>query len=139
MTSTGTGRPGVSTKRNALSCGSGSDPARTVPLTFGSASVNCVNVTEAEALGATLTGRLSIVRPSSSSVTGRLLMAAAPRFVTPAVMVSRSWPENDARAKVTDGTATFEKSAEATDFGVSTVPGGKCSSSPPAAPAQPVF
>ena len=34
---------------------------------------------------------------------------------------------------------TLQHDPQATDFGVSTVPVGKCSSSPPAAPAQPVF
>src|SRR5882672_476092 len=131
---TDTGRPGVSTKWKTLSFGSASEPARTMPLTLASASVNCVKATDADAFGAMVTGLLSMVWPSMSSVTGRLTTGTLLRFVTPAVTMMRSWPENDARAKATDGTATLETSSDATDTGVSTVPSGKCTSSTPAHP-----
>ena len=52
--------------------------------------MNGVNVTDADAFGATLAVLRSMVLPSSSSVTGRSAIGAAPRFVTPAVIVMRS-------------------------------------------------
>ena len=109
----------MSTKWKALSAGSGSAPARTVPRTAGSASVNGAKATDAEALAPMLASIVSIVRPSISSVTGTFGAAAALRLMTPALTVIRSWPENAARPKVTDGTDTLTGSGWATDTGVS--------------------
>ena len=47
---------------------------------------------------------------------------AAPRFVTPAVTVSRSCPENVVRASVMDGTETFGDEAAPTGTVVAVVP-----------------
>ena len=57
------------------------------------------------------------------------------RFVTPAVTVMRSWPENEARAKVTDGTERFAVLPVAIGTGVSVIPSPKWTSSP-AQPAR---
>jgi hypothetical protein len=43
-------------------------------------------------------------------------------LVTPAVIVMRSWPENDARANVTDGTERFEVFPDATETVVRRTP-----------------
>src|SRR5689334_11874232 len=118
-------------KSNVLSAGIGSVPALTTPCTDGSLSVNGENESDADAFGPTLTGSVSITWPSISSETGRLLSGVAPLLAIPAVTVIRSWLENDERAKVTDGTATFETVSVATDTGVSVMPSEKCASSEP--------
>src|SRR5207249_6857899 len=104
------------------SAGSGSLPARTVPRTFGAASVNCVKLTDAEACGATFARPVSISWPSTVSVTGMSLSGASPLLLRPAVTVTRSWPENDDRAKLTDGTDRFAVLADATDTAFSVRP-----------------
>jgi hypothetical protein len=128
------GRPGVSTKSKALSCGSWSLPARTVPFMLASATVNGAKTTDEDAFGATPTGCVSIVRPSISSVTGRSLIAIGPRLMIPVVTATRSWPEKVVRVKVTEGTERFGASADATETGVRTVPSAKCTSSAPVHP-----
>lgn len=94
-------------------------PARTVPRTAGSASVNGAKATDAAALAAALAETLSICRPSSSSVTGTLAARSAPWLLTPAFTVIRSCPENDARPKfgLTE-TERFAALSDATDTGV---------------------
>ena len=79
---------------------------------------------------------VSIWRPSISRVTGTFVAGVGLRFMTPAVTVMRSWPENAARAKVTDGTERLVTSASATEIGVSVTSSPKRMSS---APVQPDF
>ena len=95
-----TGSLGVSTKWNTLSAGSASVPARTVPRTFGSASVNGANVTDADAFGRDGRRlRLDLAAVDRRASPGRPVTAASPLLLRPAVTVMRSWPENAARAK----------------------------------------
>ncbi len=136
MMSTETAGLGVSTKWNALSAGRTSEPARTTPRTTGSARVNWLNATDPEALGPIVSAFFSISWPSTSSKTGTATAASAPRFVTPAVTVMRSCPENEARAKVTDGTERFAVLPVAIGTGVSVIPSPKWTSSAPLQPAR---
>ena len=119
-----------------MSAASGSSPALTVPRTVGSASVNGAKAIEADALAPMLASIVSIVRPSISRVTGTFGAAAALRFITPALTVIRSWPENSARPNVTDGIDTLTGSGWATDTGVSVMFSPNLMSS---APVQPDF
>ena len=136
MTSTETAGLGVSTKWKVLSAGRTSVPARTTPRTTGSARVNWLNAADPEALGPTVSARFSISCPSTSSETGTAAAASALRFVTPAVTVMRSWPENEARAKVTDGTERFVVLPVAIGTGLSVMPSPKWTSSAPLQPAR---
>ena len=114
-TSTETDWLGVSTKWNVLSAGSGRCRPCTTPRTAGSASVNGAKVTDADGVGATLTRLrfdLVAVDLERDRHVARRVGAA---LVTPAVTVIRSWPENDARAKVTDGTDRFVVLSVATE------------------------
>ncbi len=97
--------------------------------------MNGANVTGVDAGGATVALFVSISRPSTDSTTGTFVAGWAPLLETPAVTVTRSWPENADRANVTDGTETLVVS-EATDAVVSVMPSGKRASS---APPQPLF
>ena len=124
---TDTGALGETTKWNVLSAGSRSVPARTVPRTFASATVNGAKVIDVDERGATVTAFDSSSRPSTDSTTGTLA-GCSPRLVIPAVTATRSWPENADRAKVTDGTETLAVSA-ATDIVVSVMSSGKRASS----------
>ena len=117
MINTEIGLLGVSTKWNALSAASGSEPALTVPRTEGSASVYGANEMDADAFAAMLASIVSIVRPSISSVTGTRGAAAELRFMTPTLTVMRSWPENSARPNVSDGIETLVLSPSPTDTG----------------------
>src|SRR6185503_3024143 len=131
-----TGSLGARTKWKALSAGSGSEPAFTEPRTLGPASVNCVNDTEPEACAATVARSVWISWPSIVSITGTSLSGASPLLLRPAVTVTRSWPENDARAKVTDGTARFAVPGDATDTVLTVMPSGKRTSSEPVQPLR---
>ncbi len=131
-----TGSLGASTKLNVLSAGIGSVPARTAPRTFGPDSVNCVNVTDPDACAPMLAGSVWMSWPSIVSVTGTAFSGASPLLLNPAVTVMRSCPENDARAKFTDGTDRFVVFGVATDTVLSVMPSGKRTSSVPLHPAR---
>ena len=103
---------------------------------LGVATVNTSNFTDPLALAAIVTGFVSMTRPSISSRTGRAVTAVALRLVRPAVIVTRSSPENAARAMLTDDTLRSDVCASATEMGVTTVPSGKWMSS---CRSQPVF
>ena len=109
-------------------------PARTAPRTFGPDSVNCVNVTDADACAGTDARFDSISWPSTSSVTLTSCSAASPLLLRPALTVTRSWPENAARPKLTDGTARFAVSLLPTETVLSVMPSGKRASSDPLQP-----
>ncbi len=117
--SSDTGAAGDTVKWKTLSAGSGSVPARTVPLTIGRSTVNCVNETDAVAFAPTFACCVWIWWPSTSSVTGTSDTGSLPLLAMPAETVTRSWPENDARAKVIDGMAMLFALGDATDTGVS--------------------
>ena len=127
---------GVSTKLNELSAAKSSVPAFTMPRTAGSASVNCWKDTDVDAPAGTVTGLLSICRPSISSETGTLLTASVPVFCTPAVTVMRSWPENIAREKLIDGTERLPVEGDATETVVSLMPSPRWTSSAPVQPER---
>jgi len=131
-----TGALGVSTKLNRLSAGSGSVPARTVPRTFAPVSVNCVKATEPDACAATLACSVWISWPSMVSVTGTFFSASSPLLLRPAVTVMRSCPENDARAKLTDGTARLAVFGDATETVLSVISSPKRTSSDPLQPLR---
>src|SRR5262249_16793625 len=100
-------------------------PACTTPRMFASATVTAGNVTDPDEFAASVIGRVSISRPSTSSLTGSALTAAKPRLVNPAVTLTRSSPENDLWSNVTDDTTTSLVSPDATEIGVSVAPSGK--------------
>src|SRR6187402_1262335 len=104
MTSTDTGRLGDSTKLNVLSAGRPSVPARMTPRMLASDTVMASNVTAPDAFGAIVTSRDATGRPSISRRTGTLVTGVALRLVRPAVIVTRSSVENDARLSETDDT-----------------------------------
>ena len=79
-----------------LSAGSSSLPASTRART-GADAVTGGKVTEPDALGAIVTLRVSTTRPSTSRLTGRFVTSRRLRFERPAVIVTRSSPENCAR------------------------------------------
>jgi hypothetical protein len=58
-------------------------------------------------------------------VTGTFLTGSSPLLLSPAVTAIRSWPENVDRANVTEGTARFATSDDATETVLSVVPSGK--------------
>src|SRR6476646_2606532 len=109
---------GVITKSKVLSAGNASEPALMTPCTCGSESVNGANVTDAAALGATVTDLVSIWWPSISSDTGTLAAGSPLLLATPAVTVMRSWLEKAARAKFAEGTARLVTPAAPTETGV---------------------
>jgi hypothetical protein len=125
MIATDTGALGETTKWNVLSAGSRSAPARTVPRTLASGTVNGAKVTDVDARGAIDTVFDSISRPSTDSTTGTLATGWSPLFETPAVTATRSCPEKADRAKVTEGTETLDVS----DMVVSVMPSGNRASS----------
>src|SRR6185503_18452213 len=104
--------------------------------TLAPVSVNCVNDTEPEACGATVTRSVWISWPSMVRVTGTFDAGESPLLLNPAVTVIRSWPENDARAKVTDGTERLATPGEATDTVLTVVVSGKRTSSEPLQPLR---
>jgi hypothetical protein len=131
-----TGSLGARTKWKALSAGRASLPALIEPRTLAPVRVNCVKDTEPDACGATVARSVSISCPSMVSVTGTLATGASPLLLSPAVTVMRSWPENDARAKVTDGTARLATPGDDTETTLTVMPSGKRTSSEPLQPLR---
>src|SRR5262245_6658501 len=125
MISTDTGRPGDRTKLKVSSDGIGSVPALTTPRMLASATVTGRNPTEAAAVGAIVTERVSISWPSSSNRTGSVGTGVVPRLVTSTVTVTRSFPENGSRAKSALVIDTFDVPGVATEIGVSVAPSGR--------------
>src|SRR5262249_23309190 len=99
-----TGSLGDSTQWNALSAGSGSDPAWIDPRTLAPTRVNGEKVTDDEARGATVALAVSMSWPSTVSTTGTSFSGSSPLLLRPAVTVTRSCPENAARPNETEGT-----------------------------------
>ena len=124
ITRTDTGRLGERTKWKSLLIASASVPARTVPFIPAAAAVTCAKVTEPEALAPIVTGRVSTSRPSISSLTGSAVTGDALRLVSPAVIVTRSSPENETRWSATEVTARSAVPGDATEMGVSVAPSG---------------
>ena len=70
------------------------------------------------------------------SVTGTSLIASSPLLLSPAVTVSRSCPENEERAKATDGTARLAVLGDATETVLTVMPSGNRTSSDPVQPLR---
>ena len=95
-----------------------------------------MKVTDPDACAATVVCSVWISWPSIVSVTGTFFSASSPLLLRPAVTVMRSWPENEARAKLTDGTARLAVFGDATETVFSVIDSPNRTSSDPLQPLR---